>query len=109
MANILLTAPNAKFGRLEVNIGTTASGSGSQRLAHSMSKSRGMVLMLMGRMWSAQEAAAWGTVRMTRASRVLVVMFSFRLLPRGRIWPFLTLKPGLKPEPSRAGPGSEFL
>lgn len=55
-----------------MNISTITSGSGSQRLAHAMSKSHGMVLMLMGCMWSAQEAAAWGTARMTRASRVLV-------------------------------------
>jgi len=55
-----------------VNNSTITSGSVSQRLAHVMSKSHGMVLMLMGRVWSAQEAAAWGTVRMTRASMVLM-------------------------------------
>jgi len=41
MADILLAAPNAMFGRPEVNIGTIMSGGGSQRLAHAMSKSRG--------------------------------------------------------------------
>ena len=35
-----------------------------------------MELVLTGRMWSVQEAAAWGM----RASSVLVVTFSFRLL-----------------------------
>jgi enoyl-CoA hydratase len=66
MADILLAAPNAKFGQPEVNIGTITGGGGSQRLAHAVGKSRAMELTLTGRMWSAQEAAAWGM-----ASRVV--------------------------------------
>jgi len=66
MADILLAAPNAKFGQPEVNIGTITGGGGSQRLAHAVGKSRAMELVLTGRMWSAQEAAAWGM-----ASRVV--------------------------------------
>ena len=66
MADILLAAPNAKFGQPEVNIGTITGGVGSQRLARAVGKSRAMELVLTGRMWSAQEAAAW---RM--ASRVI--------------------------------------
>jgi enoyl-CoA hydratase len=62
MADILLAAPNAKFGQPEVNIGTITGGGGSQRLAHAVGKSRAMELVLTGRMWSAQEAAAWGMV-----------------------------------------------
>ena len=66
MADILLAAPNAKFGQPEVTIGTITGGGGSQRLAHAVGKSRAMELVLTGRMWSAQEAAAWGM-----ASRVV--------------------------------------
>lgn len=66
MADILLAAPNAQFGQPEVKIGTITGGGGSQRLAHAVGKSRAMELVLTGRMWSAQEAAAWGM-----ASRVV--------------------------------------
>jgi len=66
MADILLAAPNAKFGQPEVNIGTITGGGGSQRLARAVGKSRAMELVLTGRMWRAQEAAAWGM-----ASRVV--------------------------------------
>jgi len=67
MADILLAAPNAKFGQPEVNIGTITGGGGSQRLARCVGKSRAMELVLSGRMWSAREAVAWGM-----ASRVVV-------------------------------------
>ena len=60
MADILLAAPDAKFGQPEVNIGTITGGGGSQRLAHAASKSHAMELALTGLTWSAQEAAAWG-------------------------------------------------
>jgi enoyl-CoA hydratase len=68
MADILLAAPNAKFGQPEVNIGTITGDGGSQRLARAVGKSRAMELVLTGRMWNAQEAAAWGM-----ASRVVGV------------------------------------
>jgi enoyl-CoA hydratase len=60
MADILLAAPSAKFGQPEVNIGTITGGGGSQRLARAVGKSRAMELTLTGRMWSAEEAVAWG-------------------------------------------------
>lgn len=66
MADILLAAPNAQFGQPEVNIGTITGGGGSQRLARAVGKSRAMELTLTGRMWSAQDAVAWGI-----ASRVV--------------------------------------
>ncbi|KAH9027692.1 enoyl-CoA hydratase [Lactarius pseudohatsudake] len=66
MADILLAAPNAQFGQPEVNIGTITGGGGSQRLARAVGKSRAMELTLTGRMWSAQDAVAWGM-----ASRVV--------------------------------------
>jgi len=52
------------------------SGGGSQRLAHAVSKSCTMELVVTGRMWSAQDAAAWGMW----ASRMLMVTFAFRLV-----------------------------
>src|SRR6266702_3065288 len=66
MADILLAAPNAKFGQPEVNIGTITGGGGSQRLARAVGKSRAMELTLTGRTWSAHDAVAWGM-----ASRVV--------------------------------------
>ncbi|KAH8982719.1 enoyl-CoA hydratase [Lactarius akahatsu] len=66
MADILLAAPSAQFGQPEVNIGTITGGGGSQRLARAVGKSRAMELTLTGRMWSAQDAVAWGM-----ASRVV--------------------------------------
>jgi len=66
MADILLAAPNARFGQPEVNIGTITGGGGSQRLARVVGKSRAMELTLTGRMWGAREAAEWGM-----ASRVV--------------------------------------
>ncbi len=66
MADILLAAPNAKFGQPEVNLGTITGGGGSQRLARAVGKSRAMELTLTGRTWSAHDAVAWGM-----ASRVV--------------------------------------
>ncbi|KAF8264600.1 ClpP/crotonase-like domain-containing protein [Lactarius quietus] len=63
MADILLASPTAQFGQPEINIGTITGGGGSQRLAHAVGKSRAMELVLTGRMWSAQEAVAWGMAR----------------------------------------------
>ena len=60
MADILLAAPSAKFGQPEVNLGTITGGGGSQRLAQAVGKSRAMELTLTGRVWTAQEAVAWG-------------------------------------------------
>ncbi|KAF8256911.1 enoyl-CoA hydratase [Lactarius quietus] len=60
MADILLASPTAQFGQPEINTGTITGGGDSQRLAHAVGKSRAMELVLTGRMWSAQEAVAWG-------------------------------------------------
>jgi enoyl-CoA hydratase len=58
IANLLLAAPIARFGRPNTNIGTITGGSESQHLAHAVGRSRAMKLMLTRRMWSTQEAAA---------------------------------------------------
>jgi enoyl-CoA hydratase/carnithine racemase len=49
---------------------------GSLGHAYAVGKSRAMELVLTVRMWTTQVAAAWCVVRMTRASKVLMVMTS---------------------------------
>ena len=70
-----------------MNIGTITSGSGSQRLAHAMSKLHGMVVMLMGarveRTGGRCVTSAWGAG----------FQMDFRLLPS------LSISYGLKLEP----------
>jgi enoyl-CoA hydratase len=62
MCDIILAAPNAKFGQPEINLGVIPGGGGSQRLAHLIGKSRTMEMVLTGRTISAQEADKWGLV-----------------------------------------------
>jgi len=62
MCDIILAAPNAKFGQPEINLGVIPGGGGSQRLALTIGKSRTMELVLTGRMFTAQEAERWGMV-----------------------------------------------
>lgn len=69
-------------------MGTITNGGGLQRLAHAGGDSHAMEPVLMGSMWSTQEAAAWGMVRMMRAFRMLIVRILFTV----------ALKPGLESE-----------
>ena len=62
MCDIILAAPNAKFGQPEINLGVIPGGGGTQRLVHAIGKSRAMELVLTGRMISAQEASQWGMI-----------------------------------------------
>jgi enoyl-CoA hydratase len=62
MCDIILAAPNAKFGQPEINLGIIPGGGGSQRLARVIGKSRTMELILTGRNFSAEEAEKWGVV-----------------------------------------------
>ncbi|KAI0824500.1 enoyl-CoA hydratase [Trametes gibbosa] len=62
MCDIILASPTAVFGQPEISIGVIPGGGGTQRLAHAIGKSRTMELVLTGRNFSAQEAAAWGIV-----------------------------------------------
>ncbi|EIW53719.1 enoyl-CoA hydratase [Trametes versicolor FP-101664 SS1] len=62
MCDIILASPTAVFGQPEISIGVIPGGGGTQRLAHAIGKSRTMELVLTGRNFSAQEAAAWGVV-----------------------------------------------
>jgi len=62
MCDIILAAPNAKFGQPEINLGVIPGGGGTQRLVHAIGKSRAMELVLTGRMISAKEASEWGMI-----------------------------------------------
>ena len=62
MCDIILASPTAKFGQPEINLGVIPGGGGSQRLIHSIGKSRTMELVLTGRVFSAQEAEKWGMI-----------------------------------------------
>jgi enoyl-CoA hydratase len=62
MCDIILAAPNAKFGQPEINLGVIPGSGGTQRLVHAIGKSRAMELVLTGRMISAKEASEWGMI-----------------------------------------------
>jgi len=62
MCDIILAAPNAKFGQPEINLGVIPGGGGTQRLVHAIGKSRAMELVLTGRIISAKEASEWGMI-----------------------------------------------
>ncbi|KAI6000776.1 ClpP/crotonase-like domain-containing protein [Pisolithus albus] len=61
-ADILLAAPSAKLGQLEINLGVIPGGGGTQRLARLIGKSRTMEMVLTGRIIDAEEAERWGLV-----------------------------------------------
>ncbi|TFK25553.1 enoyl-CoA hydratase [Coprinopsis marcescibilis] len=62
MCDIILASPTAKFGQPEINLGVIPGGGGSQRLAHTIGKSKTMELVLTGRNINAEEAERWGIV-----------------------------------------------
>lgn len=62
MCDIILAAPNAKFGQPEINLGVIPGGGGTQRLVHAIGKSRAMEIVLTGRMISAEQASDWGMI-----------------------------------------------
>ena len=66
MCDFILAADNAVFGQLEVTVGLTPGGGGTQRLARFIGKSKAMEMCLSGRMMAAAEAERCGLV-----SRVL--------------------------------------
>lgn len=62
MCDFILAADNAKFGQLEVTVGLTPGGGGTQRLARFVGKSKAMEMCLSGRMMDAAEAERSGLV-----------------------------------------------
>lgn len=62
MCDFILASDNAKFGQLEVTVGLTPGGGGTQRLARSAGKSKAMEMCLSGRIMDAAEAERCGLV-----------------------------------------------
>jgi len=62
MCDIILAAETAKFGQLEVTVGISPGGGGTQRLTRSIGKSKAMEMCLTGRVMDALEAERCGLV-----------------------------------------------
>ncbi len=62
MCDFILAAETAKFGQLEVTVGITPGGGGTQRLARFIGKSKAMEMCLTGRLMDAAEAERAGLV-----------------------------------------------
>jgi enoyl-CoA hydratase len=62
MCDFILAADTAKFGQLEVTVGITPGGGGTQRLARFVGKSKAMEMCLSGRLMDAAEAERAGLV-----------------------------------------------
>jgi enoyl-CoA hydratase len=62
MCDFILAADTAKFGQLEVTVGLTPGGGGTQRLARFAGKSKAMEMCLSGRIMDAAEAERCGLV-----------------------------------------------
>jgi enoyl-CoA hydratase len=62
MCDFILTADNARFGQLEVNVGISPGGGGTQRLPRFICKSQAMEMCLAGRIIDAAETERAGLV-----------------------------------------------
>jgi enoyl-CoA hydratase len=62
MCDFILAADTAKFGQLEVTVGITPGGGGTQRLTRFVGKSKAMEMCLSGRLMDAAEAERAGLV-----------------------------------------------
>lgn len=62
MCDFILAADNAKFGQLEITVGTTPGCGGTQRLPRAIGKAKAMEMCLTGRLMDAIEAERAGLV-----------------------------------------------
>ena len=62
MCDFIIAADNAKFGQPEIKLGIIPGAGGTQRLPRAVGKSKGMDLVLTGRMMDATEAERAGLV-----------------------------------------------
>ncbi|HKJ35685.1 MAG TPA: enoyl-CoA hydratase-related protein [Solirubrobacterales bacterium] len=60
--DMCVAAEGSQFGLPEITLGLIPGGGGTQRLARVIGKQRTMELVLTGRRYSAEQAAAWGLV-----------------------------------------------
>jgi len=60
--DMIIASETAEFGQPEITLGIIPGGGGTQRLARAIGKQRAMELVLTGRRFSAEEAAAMGLV-----------------------------------------------
>jgi len=60
--DLIIAADNAKFGQLEINLGITPGGGGTQRLPRLIGMTRAKELIYTGEMIDADTAFSWGLV-----------------------------------------------
>lgn len=60
--DMVVAAEGTQFGQPEITLGIIPGGGATQRLTRALGKQRAMELVLTGRRFSAEQAAAWGLV-----------------------------------------------